>query len=250
MGPAPAPTRRPTGRARAEATARRRRLVRMRSDMAPLLRACTPCGGAGAYSGIRRREGSAQESRQLMQRTPRRQSMLGTEAWDIAVSMDFRCFSNARVHALEQWLRLPKLRGPEEGCAATSKAQERIFSRRRSACIAGSCDRLNGDRVRCASRESWQAIDASDASSAGGGRTLSHEQRQKRQCALPLARRVERRSAGNAVIGWDFPALPGRFPTEVVSRTPRCRPTITGVRRPFRDSYASFAIGFTQHRSG
>ena len=94
----------------AEATARRRRLVRMRSDMAPLLRACAPCGGAGAYSGIRRREGSAQASRQLMQQTPRRQSMLGTEAWDIAVSMDFRCFSNARVHALEQWLRLPKLR--------------------------------------------------------------------------------------------------------------------------------------------
>ena len=71
-----------------------------------------------------------------MRRMPRRQSMLGTEAWDIAVSMDFRCFSNARVHAPEQWLPLPKLQGPEEGCAATFDARERLFSRLSSACIA------------------------------------------------------------------------------------------------------------------
>jgi hypothetical protein len=76
-----------------------------------------------------------------MQRTLRRQSMFGTEAWDIAVSMDFRCFSNARVHALEQWMRLPKLRGAEAGCAAISKAHESLFSRRGSACITGNASR-------------------------------------------------------------------------------------------------------------
>ena len=172
----------------AEATARRRRLVRMRSDMAPLLRACAPCGGAGAYSGIRRREGSAQASRQLMQRTPRRQSMLGTEAWDIAVSMDFRCFSNARVHALEQWMRLPKLRGPKQDAPQFPK-RTKGFSPGAAAHASRELNRER-DRVRCASRKSWQAIDASDPSGTGGGRTLSPEQRQKRQCAF-LARRLE-----------------------------------------------------------
>jgi hypothetical protein len=37
--------------------------------------------------------------------------------------------------------------------------------------------------------KSWQAIGASDHSGAGGGRVLSPEQRQKRQCALLVAMR-------------------------------------------------------------
>ena len=42
---------------------------------------------------------------------------------------DFRCFSNARVHPLEQWLRLPKLPGLEEGCAVLPTGREKEFLR-------------------------------------------------------------------------------------------------------------------------
>ena len=196
----------------AEATARRRRLVRMRSDMAPLLRACAPCGGAGAYSGNRRLEGSAQGSRQLMQRTPRRQSMLGTEAWDIAVSMDFRCFSNARVHALEQWMRLPKLRGAEAGCAAISKAHERLFSRRGSACIAGSAirraERRTGSRsLRFSGNPGKPLMRLMLPAPAAAGRCRMNSDRNDN--ARSLARRVEGQVHAMPSSARGFSGIPG-----------------------------------------
>src|SRR5262245_36986034 len=60
----------------------------MSSDMAPLLRAHALFEVAGDCPEIRRRERSGQGRRQLMRQTSRRQSMIGTEVWDIAVSMD------------------------------------------------------------------------------------------------------------------------------------------------------------------
>jgi hypothetical protein len=84
---------------------------------------------------------------------------------------------------------LPKLRAVEAGCAAISKARERLFSRRGSACIAGRCDppsrTANGIAFAVVLGKSWQAIDEFDPSGTGGGRPLSPEQRQERQCAFP-----------------------------------------------------------------